>query len=86
MGGYLKVDIHWDKVEIELAIKEKREQMIQSARAYGFTNEITLRHSQELDLLLYEYQRFFRYPGAKNVSFSQRLKKAFRQRPVSSYA
>ncbi|GAA0324438.1 hypothetical protein GCM10008967_13730 [Bacillus carboniphilus] len=36
-------------------IKEKREQMIQSANKYGFTNEQTVRYSQELDELINVY-------------------------------
>lgn len=67
-----------DKVEIEAAIKEKREIMIESARIYGFTNEITLKHSQELDVLINEYQRFFRKPEFNRChSFGKQLKSLF---------
>lgn len=38
-----------------LKIKQKREQMIQSANEFGFTNEQTVRFSQELDKLINEY-------------------------------
>lgn len=51
-----------NKLEMEELIKQKREQMIQIAQEYGFTNEKTLKSSQELDNLLNKYQRFFRRP------------------------
>ena len=49
-----------DSMVISKAIKRKREQMIASAKLYGFTNEKTIRFSQELDILINEYQRCFR--------------------------
>jgi len=80
------VDVYWEKAEIETAIRQKREQMIQSANTYGYTNEITLKHSQELDSLLNEYQRFFRQTENKGVLFSQRIKNALQQSPIKSFA
>lgn len=41
-------------------IKVKREVMIQCASKHGFTNEMTIRLSQELDELINEYQKNFR--------------------------
>jgi stage 0 sporulation regulatory protein len=38
-------------------IKMKRELMINSAYSQGFTSEITLKYSQELDELINEYQK-----------------------------
>lgn len=38
-------------------IKMKRELMINSAYTQGFTSEITLKYSQELDELINEYQK-----------------------------
>ena len=38
-------------------IKDKRELMINCANIYGFTNEETIRYSQELDELINQYQR-----------------------------
>ncbi len=38
-----------------LKIKQKREQMIQSANQFGYTDEQTVRYSQELDKLINEY-------------------------------
>lgn len=38
-------------------IKNKRELMIQSANAFGFTSETTIKCSQELDELINEYHR-----------------------------
>ncbi|QVY63076.1 aspartyl-phosphate phosphatase Spo0E family protein [Cytobacillus gottheilii] len=37
-------------------IQAKREMMIQSADKHGISSEITIRHSQELDKLILEYQ------------------------------
>nr|WP_051030903.1 aspartyl-phosphate phosphatase Spo0E family protein [Robertmurraya massiliosenegalensis] len=37
-------------------IQKKREKMIETAKRKGFTNDDTIRHSQELDQLIYEYQ------------------------------
>lgn len=41
-------------------IKVKREIMIDCANKKGFTNDETIRVSQELDELINEYQRIFR--------------------------
>jgi len=38
-------------------IKHKRELMIKSANTLGFTSEVTVRYSQELDELINEYHR-----------------------------
>ncbi|KOP81869.1 Spo0E family sporulation regulatory protein-aspartic acid phosphatase [Cytobacillus solani] len=38
-------------------IQEKRERMIDSAKKYGYTSEYTIRCSEELDQLIYEYQQ-----------------------------
>ncbi|MCU9612294.1 aspartyl-phosphate phosphatase Spo0E family protein [Caldibacillus lycopersici] len=58
-----------DIEEIKAAIKNKRELMIASAKTYGFTSEKTLRYSQELDLLINEYQRFFRKMELEKLPF-----------------
>ncbi|WP_342434088.1 aspartyl-phosphate phosphatase Spo0E family protein [Neobacillus sp. FSL H8-0543] len=39
------------------AIKSKRESMINCANKKGFTCEETIKYSQELDLLINEYQK-----------------------------
>jgi stage 0 sporulation regulatory protein len=67
------VDEEMTKREMEEQIKKKREQMIEIAKQYGFTNEKTLKSSQELDNLLNKYQRFFRIPKIREyptASFS----------------
>lgn len=61
VGGF-KVNSEKNKQELEEQIKEKREKMIAIAEKYGFTNEKTLKSSQELDRLLNKYMRFFRKP------------------------
>ncbi|MBS4188998.1 aspartyl-phosphate phosphatase Spo0E family protein [Bacillus sp. FJAT-49705] len=43
--------------KILLQIQEKRDKMIDTAKNKGFTSEDTIRCSQELDELIYEYQR-----------------------------
>ena len=43
--------------DILVEINVKREMMIQCANQYGFTNEKTIQHSQELDELINEYQK-----------------------------
>ncbi|GIN61299.1 hypothetical protein J27TS8_12920 [Robertmurraya siralis] len=40
-------------------IQKKREKMIETANRKGFTNDDTIRYSQELDQLIYEYQCLF---------------------------
>ena len=58
----LKVNVIQSKHAIEKEIKKKRKQLIKTAKKYGFTDERTLKSSQELDYLLNKYQRFFRTP------------------------
>lgn len=60
--GGLKVNTKKNKQDLEEQIKEKREKMIAAAEKYGFTDEETLKSSQELDRLLNKYMRFFRKP------------------------
>lgn len=72
-----------DKEQIEAAIKEKRELMIASAKANGFTNEITLKYSQELDVLINEYQRFFRKKEIGSVGTVQYYGEKFRNSILS---
>lgn len=38
-------------------IQNKRENMIECALQTGYTSEDTIRHSQELDRLIYQFQR-----------------------------
>ena len=45
--------------EIFEEIQRKRMLMIETAREKGLTNDETIRHSQELDRLIYEYQCLF---------------------------
>jgi stage 0 sporulation regulatory protein len=56
-------------------IKEKRELMISCANQLGFTNEKTIQYSQELDELINEYQRLFKYSSREN----EEVKFAFKQ-------
>jgi stage 0 sporulation regulatory protein len=56
-------------------IKIKREQMIQSANAFGFTSESTIKYSQELDELINEYHRMMGQASKSN----EEIKFAFKQ-------
>ncbi|MFE8703577.1 Spo0E family sporulation regulatory protein-aspartic acid phosphatase [Cytobacillus sp. FJAT-54145] len=46
-------------------IQKKREKMIDSAKMSGFTSDDTVRYSQELDKLIYEYQCSFQGDNRK---------------------
>ncbi len=46
-------------------IQKKREIMIETAKRKGFTNDDTVRYSQELDQLIYEYQCHSKRPRKK---------------------
>ncbi|EIJ81709.1 hypothetical protein PB1_02180 [Bacillus methanolicus PB1] len=47
-------------------IQHKREKMIDFAQKHGLTSERTIRCSQELDMLLNEYQRTFQCGSNSN--------------------
>ncbi|MDQ0270693.1 aspartyl-phosphate phosphatase Spo0E family protein [Cytobacillus purgationiresistens] len=46
----------WKRSNIMEDIQRKREIMMVSAKQNGIGSEITIRYSQELDKLIYEYQ------------------------------
>jgi stage 0 sporulation regulatory protein len=56
-------------------IKAKRELMINSANTKGFTNEMTIKYSQELDELINEYQKVMDQISRPN----EEIKFAFKQ-------
>lgn len=56
-------------------IQIKREVMIDSAKINGFTSEDTIRYSQELDKLIYEYQCVFQ----EEVQQNEEIKIVFKQ-------
>jgi stage 0 sporulation regulatory protein len=56
-------------------IKDKRELMINCANKLGFTNDETIKYSQELDELINEYQRALRQSPSSN----EEVKFAFKQ-------
>ena len=47
--------------KILLQIQEKKDKMLKCAKIYGYTSEDTIRCSQELDQLIYEYQLLMLY-------------------------
>jgi len=62
------------KKEMMETIQKKREVMIQSAKETGYTSEETIKHSQELDKLIVQYQRVFRQSNQKRA-FAKKFKK-----------
>lgn len=58
-------------------IRNKRELMINCANKYGYTNEETIKYSQELDILINQYQRAMEYTAKPNdevrISFKQMI-------------
>jgi stage 0 sporulation regulatory protein len=56
-------------------IKLKRELMINSANTQGFTNEMTIQYSQELDELINKYQKVMEQIPRPN----EEIKFAFKQ-------
>ncbi|MBT2729427.1 aspartyl-phosphate phosphatase Spo0E family protein [Bacillus sp. ISL-75] len=65
-------DTHNEMIE---EIKAKRELMINSANTRGFTNEMTIKYSQELDELINEYQKVMDQISRPN----EEIKFAFKQ-------
>ncbi|MFP5105237.1 aspartyl-phosphate phosphatase Spo0E family protein [Neobacillus sp. C211] len=62
-------------IEMIEEIKAKRELMINSANTQGFTNEMTIKYSQELDELINEYQKVMDKISRPN----EEIKFAFKQ-------
>ena len=56
-------------------IKAKRELMINSANSLGFTSDVTIKYSQELDKLINEYQKAMEGTSRPN----DEIKFAFKQ-------
>lgn len=55
--GRFELDKHVDNGSLILEeIREKRELMMDCANKKGYTNDETLKYSQELDDLIYKYQ------------------------------
>ncbi|MPQ25983.1 aspartyl-phosphate phosphatase Spo0E family protein [Bacillus paralicheniformis] len=46
-----------EKEALLVSISKKRQMMVEAAEIYGFTGDETIRRSQELDQLIYEYQK-----------------------------
>jgi len=56
-------------------IKVKREMMIQCANTLGYTSEETIKYSQELDILINEYQKMFH----QSPDLNEEVRFAFKQ-------
>ena len=63
------------QMEMIEEIKLKRELMINSANTQGFTNEMTIQYSQELDELINKYQKVMGQISRPN----EEIKFAFKQ-------
>ncbi|NHC41007.1 aspartyl-phosphate phosphatase Spo0E family protein [Bacillus sp. MM2020_1] len=63
------------QMEMIEEIKLKRELMINSANTQGFTNEMTIQYSQELDELINKYQKVMEQISRPN----EEIKFAFKQ-------
>lgn len=61
------MEVHGAKKEMMKAIQQKREAMIRSAKETGYTSEETIKHSQELDKLILQYQLAFRQSNQKRT-------------------
>ncbi|TWM94771.1 Aspartyl-phosphate phosphatase Spo0E [Bacillus licheniformis] len=46
-----------EKEALLVSISKKRKMMVEAAEIYGYTGDETIRRSQELDQLIYEYQK-----------------------------
>ncbi|MEN7375468.1 aspartyl-phosphate phosphatase Spo0E family protein, partial [Bacillus licheniformis] len=44
-----------EKEALLVSISKKRQMMVEAAEIYGYTGDETIRRSQELDQLIYEY-------------------------------
>ncbi|EOR26969.1 aspartyl-phosphate phosphatase Spo0E family protein [Cytobacillus oceanisediminis] len=62
------------KTELLFEIQDKREVMIKTAKERGTIDEETIRLSQELDELIYEYQLVFRYESEKRKQIKRQFK------------
>jgi stage 0 sporulation regulatory protein len=62
------------KDKILIAIQEKREVMINSADENGYTDVETIRHSQELDDLIFQYQLASRRSHIKKLEIREPFK------------
>lgn len=62
--------------DVDCILKEinfKREKMIECANEKGFTNEDTIKFSQELDELIYRYQTHNHRPDKKRVAIKSSI-------------
>lgn len=46
-----------EKEALLVSINEKRQMMVEAAEVYGYTGDETIKQSQELDQLIYQYQK-----------------------------
>ncbi|MDA7026217.1 aspartyl-phosphate phosphatase Spo0E family protein [Bacillus sp. CLL-7-23] len=49
--------MHIDREALLVSINEKRQKMVEAAEIHGYTGHETIKQSQELDQLIYQYQK-----------------------------
>lgn len=71
------IAVQYDCREKLNEIRKMREKMIESAQEKGFTSDDTIRYSQELDQLIYEYQCYSKRTGQQQdeirIAFKQMI-------------
>ncbi|MGN7174681.1 transcriptional regulator [Paenibacillus sp. FSL R5-0490] len=67
------------RIQLLIEIQQKREKMIETARRNGMASQETVRCSQELDQLIFEYQCFIK----REKEQKKRMRVSFRQMILS---
>ncbi|APT49305.1 transcriptional regulator [Bacillus safensis] len=63
------MNIYVRKEQLLMSIDEKRKQMVEAAQVEGYTGEMTIKYSQELDNLMNEYQHLLFHEKQSAPSF-----------------
>ncbi|PCK12641.1 transcriptional regulator [Bacillus safensis] len=63
------MNIYVRKEQLLMSIDEKRKQMVEAALVEGYTGEMTIKYSQELDNLMNEYQHLLFHEKQSAPSF-----------------
>ncbi|MCY8271958.1 aspartyl-phosphate phosphatase Spo0E family protein [Bacillus sonorensis] len=62
----------YSQEELLFSINEKRQMMVEAAELYGYTGDETIKRSQELDQLIYQYQKVYEEPVVLNGRYERR--------------
>ncbi|MFS0654366.1 Spo0E family sporulation regulatory protein-aspartic acid phosphatase [Bacillus sp. 179-C3.3 HS] len=63
------MNMYVKKEQLLMSIDEKRKQMVEAAQVEGYTAEMTIKYSQELDNLMNEYQYLLSHEQQAVTSF-----------------